>query len=85
MKSGCPVVTTGMSSIPEVAGIAGVYINKLTPDGVAQSIASLKNLQFREEVVRRGFLQAAKFSWDKCFEETYAFYEEIYNMKFGNS
>ena len=39
--------------------------------------------EFRNKLINRGLVQAKKFSWDKCFDETYKFYQEIWNKKFG--
>lgn len=83
MKSGCPVVTTNYSSIPEVAGDAGVYIENLSVDDLRKAILSLSNSKKREEVVSLGLIQASKFSWSKCADETFSFYKEIYDRKIG--
>ena len=37
----------------------------------------------RSALREKGFVQAAKFSWDKCFEETIEFYKEVWQREFG--
>lgn len=83
MKAGCPVISTNISSIPEVAGDAGLLVDKIKVDNFIEEILKLENTEIRKKVVNRGFQQSKKFSWDKCFEETYNFYQEVMLRKFG--
>lgn len=83
MKAGCPVVSTNMSSIPEVAGNAGLLVNEINEDNFINEINRLENSEFRNNLINKGLNQSKKFSWDKCFDETYSFYEEIWNKYFG--
>ncbi|MBN1589443.1 MAG: glycosyltransferase family 4 protein [Pirellulales bacterium] len=65
MSVGCPVVTTNVSSIPEVCGDAAVYFTPGDRDALAKAIVLVEGdaqLQFDLQV--RGFAQAKKFSWD---------------------
>ncbi len=78
MKSGCPVVTTKSSSIPEVCGDAGIMVESLEPEAFASAILKLENLDYREFLIKKGFKQARKFSWDRCFQETLSFYKEFF-------
>jgi mannosyltransferase len=82
MSAGCPVVTTNISSIPEVAGDAGLLVDKIEVEEFIRAILKLENKDLRNDIVAKGFEQAKKFSWDKCFEETYSFYQETWNEKF---
>lgn len=79
MKAGCPVVSTNLSSIPEVAGDAALLVDQVDSDAFAEKIHLLSDKEFRKQMVEKGLSQAAKFSWDKCFAETYAFYQELWN------
>ena len=78
MKAGCPVVSTNLSSIPEVAGHAALLVDEPTVENLAIEIQKLADPDFRNSLVEKGFKQAEKFSWDKCFEETYAFYQVLW-------
>lgn len=78
MKAGCPVLTSNYSSIPEVVGDAGLLVNDLTPERFADGLNQLVDNDFRQSLIERGLKQSAKFSWNKCFEETYALYEKIW-------
>lgn len=78
MKAGCPVISTKKSSIPEVAGEAGLLVDSIRYENFILEINNLKNTSFRDQVIQRGLIQADKFSWDKCFNETYEFYSELW-------
>lgn len=82
MRAGCPVVSTNLSSIPEVAGEAALLANTIDTAEFVSLILQLEVECKRVELIEKGFIQASKFSWDKCFEETYAFYKEVYERKF---
>lgn len=77
MKAGCPVVSTNLSSIPEVAGDAALLVDEITVEDFVEQIRKLSNESFRKRLIQKGFSRADQFSWDKCFEETYAFYQEL--------
>ena len=78
MRAGCPVISTNKSSIPEVAGDAGLLVNNIDIDLFIQEIKKLECIDFREKIILKGLKFSKKFSWDKCFSETYRFYEEVY-------
>ncbi|WP_220797582.1 glycosyltransferase family 4 protein, partial [Paraclostridium bifermentans] len=79
MKSGCPVVAMKCSSIPEVAGNAGVLVENKNYDEFIEAVKKLENQPFRGNIIKAGFKQAQKFSWEKTYKDTVEFYKEIYN------
>lgn len=74
MVCGCPVVTSNVSSMPEVAGEAAVLVDPLSVESIADGIK--KALESREDLIKRGYQQVKKFSWEKCARETLKVYEE---------
>lgn len=82
MKAGCPVVSTNISSIPEVAGDAGLLVDEIKVENFIDEIMKLEDSEFRIELINKGLNQSKKFSWDRCFDETYSFYQEVWNRKF---
>lgn len=82
MKTGCPVITTDQGSIPEVCGNGGIMIKELKPEQFIIAINYLNIPTNRTEMINKGFEQAKKFSWDKCYMETMAYYNEVYSKKF---
>jgi len=76
MACGCPVVTSNTSALPEVVGDAGIMVDPYDSDGLAQAMARvLTDKNLREEMVRKGFEQARKFSWEETARKT----QEVYN------
>ncbi len=75
MRAGCPVIAVNSSSIPEVAGKAALLVDNPSVDML---ISALRQINFQREQLRKdGFVQAAQFSWSRCFEETLAVYQEL--------
>ncbi|MCU1459190.1 MAG: glycosyltransferase [Actinomycetia bacterium] len=64
MRSGVPVVASLAGSIPEVAGDAAALVEPLDPDALAAALARvLTDDDHREELIARGRLRSAEFSW----------------------
>lgn len=75
---GCPVVTSSISSLPEVAGDAAVLVNPYEMNSIANGMQSLvEDPKLRDRMVKAGFEQAKRFSWEKTIQETIKVYEKI--------
>ncbi len=85
MRAGCPVVACNLSSIPEIAGDAALLVNSPEVDELLVAIESLNNEEVRAKCVEQGIARAERFSWQACFEETMAFYDEVAAGEFGES
>jgi glycosyltransferase involved in cell wall biosynthesis len=78
MASGAPVVTSNVSSMPEVGGDAALYVNPHDPADIAQKVLqAAENSALRERLIPRGFVRAAEFTWRRTAEATLAVYDEI--------
>lgn len=77
MAAGCPVVALSRSSIPEVAGDAALLADSADPGELRERIMALESPERRAELTARGRVNAARFSWEKCYSETLAFYDEV--------
>lgn len=75
MRAGCPVIAVNVSSIPEVAGNAAILVDKATVTAFSEALIQLPAI--RQQLISTGFTQAAKFSWERCFEETLEVYNEL--------
>jgi len=58
-----------------VVGQAGILVDPNKPEEIAQGIK--KAIENREELIKKGYQQAKKFSWEKCAKETLAVLEEV--------
>lgn len=77
MSCGCPVVSSNTTSIPEVAGDAAITVDPADIEGFSDAVLRvLTDRGLRDEMVRKGFIQALKFSWKKTATETLAVFNE---------
>jgi glycosyltransferase involved in cell wall biosynthesis len=81
MRAGCPVVATKSSSIPEVSNGAALEVEKINVDSFLNKINLLNDRKFKDILCQKGFDNAKRFSWDKCYQETHSFYLECFNKK----
>ena len=66
MACGCPVITSNVSSLPEVTGDAAILVDPSDPKAIARAmIRVLKDDDLKREMSKRGVEQAKKFSWEK--------------------
>jgi glycosyltransferase involved in cell wall biosynthesis len=71
MACGCPVIVSKTSSLPEVVGEAGIYVDPLDVSDIAKNLQSLiMNFKLREKLSKKSLEQAKKFSWEKAAKET---------------
>ena len=75
MNAGCPFIALKSSSIPEVAGDAGILLEKLTIDDFNKAV--LKINRNRQEIILKGLIQSKKFSWQKCYDELMIVYNQL--------
>jgi len=78
MAHGTPVVTSNMSSLPEVVGNAAVLVN---PENVFEIMRAthrvLVDSTLREKLKVRGYERAKHFSWDESARRILKVYREV--------
>lgn len=79
MACGTPVVTSRVSSLPEVAGEdAALLVDPLDVDGLAGALDRLlADDEARARQRARGLARAATFTWERTARETWAVYERL--------
>jgi glycosyltransferase involved in cell wall biosynthesis len=78
MKYGCPVLTSNVSSLPEVGGDACLYFDPKSTDEIAQKIDQvISDEKLRQEMIEKGYNQVKKFSWEKTAKETLNVLEKL--------
>jgi glycosyltransferase involved in cell wall biosynthesis len=78
MKCGCPVLASNISSLPEVAGHAGILVDPVDVEEIAKGMGEIiNNKEKREEMIKKGLKQIKKFSWEKAAKETLKIYQEV--------
>jgi glycosyltransferase involved in cell wall biosynthesis len=78
MASGIPVVCSNAATLPEVTGDAAAMCEPQDVDGLSELInRALQDESWRKLAIKKGLLQAGRFSWQHCAEETAAVYKEV--------
>jgi len=78
MSCGCPVISSNVSSLPEVVGEAAIQVNPHDIDELVQAIQEvLTNKDLRKKMIQEGFKQIHKFSWEYTAQETLRVYQEV--------
>jgi glycosyltransferase involved in cell wall biosynthesis len=77
MACGAPVVTSNVSSLPEVVGDAAVLVN---PENVFDIVRGIRDVlldeTLRADLIRRGREQASRFSWSRTARQVLEIYQE---------
>lgn len=78
LAAGVPVITSGVSALPEVTGDAAVLVD---PYSVAELRAAMERLlcsgSLRAELALKGSARAAQFRWERCAQASWQFFEKV--------
>jgi glycosyltransferase involved in cell wall biosynthesis len=78
MACGTPVITSKISSMPEIAGNAALLVDPLSAPSIADGLLQvLGNAHFRAEKIRDGLINARRFNWSTTAEKMLGIYERI--------
>lgn len=77
MACGAPVVTSNVTSLPEVVGDAGLMVEPTDAPALADALQRvLCNAGLRDEMCRKSILRAAQFTWQRTAELTIESYRK---------
>jgi glycosyltransferase involved in cell wall biosynthesis len=78
MASGTPVITSNVSSLPEVVGDAALMIDPYEPEAIADAMHRvLEDEALRADLSRRGLARAREFSWERSVARVREIYAEV--------
>jgi glycosyltransferase involved in cell wall biosynthesis len=78
MATGTPVVTSNISSLPEVSGEAAEFVNPENVFDIARGIRDvLCDDALRSTLIRKGYEQVKRFSWEKAARDVLDIYLEV--------
>jgi glycosyltransferase involved in cell wall biosynthesis len=78
MASGTPVVTSNVSSLPEVAGDAAVLVDPYDVDSIVEGLRRvLSDPALAAELRRKGLERAREFSWERSVAKTRQVYQQV--------
>ncbi|MCB9451767.1 MAG: glycosyltransferase family 4 protein [Anaerolineaceae bacterium] len=76
MACGTPVVTSNISSLPEVAGDAGLLVNPYDVEELTEALRRLiEDSALRNDLIQRGFAQAKRFTWAESARHLHDIYQ----------
>jgi glycosyltransferase involved in cell wall biosynthesis len=79
MVCGVPVLTSRVSSLPEVAGDAAVLVDPSNVDDIAAGLRRIVHEpDLRRTLVERGYRQAQKFSWQDAARQLWEVFDSIH-------
>jgi glycosyltransferase involved in cell wall biosynthesis len=80
MACGTPVLTSNISSLPEVAGEAALLVDPHNTAEIAAGMTQLiTNPGLRRQLVERGYQQIQNFSWQKAAGQVFEILERTAN------
>jgi glycosyltransferase involved in cell wall biosynthesis len=78
MACGCPVITSKLSSLPEIAGEAGIMVDAFDDNAIASAIGDfICNKNLRKDMINKGLERAKMFSWEKTSKATLEVYNKL--------
>jgi len=78
MANNCPVVSSNVSSMPEIIGDAAEYFEPSSRDSICEAIRRVVYSDTRAfELKRLGKLRLNQYSWAKCARETHEIYQRV--------
>ena len=78
MACGVPVITTDVSSLPEIVGEAGILVPVNNVEALyGAMIAVLGDEDLRRKMINKGIQRAAKFTWEQTAILTFQVYQQV--------
>ena len=82
MNCNTPVITSNITSMPEVAGDAALFADPFSAESVAEAMLNIyANEKLRNQLVEKGKIQRQKFSWDQTAENLWQSIEKVIHEK----
>lgn len=78
MACGCPVITSNVSSLPEIAGDAALQVDPRKPGSIQGAMEMLlRDEGLRRELIHKGWRQKNRFSWNIAAKEALTLYSNL--------
>lgn len=80
MACGTPVITSNVSSLPEVAGDAAILVEPMDAQTILEAVCRLQqDLAYRTELIDKGLARAREFTWQSTAAQIALIYESLVN------
>ena len=78
MACGTPVITSNATSLPEVAGDAGIIVNPTDINAILEAVICLqKDEEYRKKLTNKGLDRVKLFTWETTAEQVAQSYEKL--------
>jgi glycosyltransferase involved in cell wall biosynthesis len=78
MASRTPTIGATAGSIPEVMGDGGILFDPSSEEDLTDALEKvLEDTKLQKQLVERGLNNVARFSWEKCAEQTFQIYKDL--------
>ena len=78
MACGAPVVTSNVSSLPEVTGDAAVLVDPENVESIVDGMRRvLSDPELAQEMRKKGLVRAREFSWERSVARTHDIYRQV--------
>ncbi len=81
MVHGAPVISSNASCLPEIYGDGALYFDPLDINDIADKIKEVLDKTTRQNLIKNGYIQVKKYSWEKMAKETLAVYNKVLETK----
>ncbi|MCI0495119.1 glycosyltransferase family 4 protein [candidate division KSB1 bacterium] len=79
MSCETPVITSNVSSLPEVAADAALCVNPVASSAIAEALERLVlQPELKADLITKGLKRAKMYSWERTAEQTLAVYQEVF-------
>lgn len=79
MSCGTPVIVSRATSLPEVAGPVGIYMDPREPRSLLEALVAFEDEKVRPASLRKSLLtHAANFTWQQCARKTIEVYDQVF-------
>ncbi len=80
MSCGTPAITSNVSSLPEVAGDAGILVDPMNIQEIVEAVCRIQNdAELRQSLIDKGLNRAKLFNWEKTAEQVAKIYSSYLN------
>ena len=78
MHCDVPVITSNVSSMPEVAGDAAMLVNPHDSNDIAAALIRMDaQPELRQKLIGKGRLQRLKYSWEKSADKLWIIVQQL--------
>jgi glycosyltransferase involved in cell wall biosynthesis len=81
LKVGTPIITSDVSSMPEIVGKSAILVDPTSVDQIAKALEKILHSQkLRNQLSLEGIAQSIKFSWTKTATQTLQVYNQVTDL-----